>query len=302
MKVVGHTEDDWRKDHPTGVIAFHHVLKGDPDSRDNFMLILGRQDGDFHMPRHRHNFDQIRLTISGAMDIGDGFVIGDGEVGYFGEGTPYGPQNDPMGNAKSGDRLQLVLQFGGAAGYGFMSIEQRRQAMSELKEIGTWVGPNYRHPNGRMEWGLNTIWRHVFGEKLKYARPRYKDPVILDPKNFNWLPLHGQTGVDHKYLGAFSERGAWIEFVRMRAGAQWTSTDARARRLFFVQSGTGTAAGAPVARFSAIQADPGEILQLVATEELSLFLIGLPPIETPLVESPEYDEEEMPGEKSNAAA
>jgi hypothetical protein len=302
MKVVGHTEDDWRKEHPTGAIAFHHLLKGDPDSRDNFMLVLGRQDADFHMPRHRHNFDQIRLTISGPMNIGDGHVIGEGAVGYFGEGTPYGPQDDPIGNVKPGDRLQLVLQYGGATGYGFMSMEQRLKAMRELQETGTWVGPNYRHSDGRMEWGLNTIWRHVFGEKLKYARPRYQDPVILDPRNFNWLPLRGQTGVDQKFLGAFSERGVWIEFVRVRTGAFWTSTDMRSRRLFFVLSGTGTAADSTIARFSAIQVDPGETLQLAAADDLNLFLIGLPPIETPLVESQEYDEEEMPGKKSNAAA
>lgn len=296
MKVVGHTDDDWRKDHPTGDIAFHHTLKGDPTERDNFMYILARQDGDFFMPRHRHNFDQIRLPICGDMNLGDGLVLREGQVGYFGEGVPYGPQEDVLGDAQPGERLQLVLQFGGASGYGFMSIEQRRQAWRELEEVGRFEGPNYRHPDGHLEWGLNAIWRHVFGEVLKYPRPRYTRPLIVDPRSFNWLPLHGAPGVEHKYLGAFSERAVWVEFFRLPAGARWTSTDSRARRLFTVLDGEGTAADEAVARLSTIQVEPDEGLTLTATSELTLFQIGLPPIELPPVPSEAYDLEELPAE------
>src|SRR5579884_1723021 len=248
MKIVSHADDDWRKDHPTGNIAFHHFLKGDPEARDNFMYVLARQDADFFMPRHRHNFDQIRLPICGDMNLGDGFVLSEGQVGYFGEGMPYGPQSDPLGESRPGERLQLVLQFGGASGYGFMSIEQRRQAWKALEQFGQFEGPNYRHQDGHVEWGLNAIWRHVFGEVLKYPRPRYREPVIVDPRSFNWLPLAGARGVDHKYLGAFSERAVWVEYIRVRPGAQWTSTDERARRLFVVLSGDGTAADQPISR------------------------------------------------------
>ena len=63
MKVVPFVDRDWINDHPLGVIKFKHLLRGEPGSPDNFMYILGRQDGDFLMPRHRHNFDQIRLPI-----------------------------------------------------------------------------------------------------------------------------------------------------------------------------------------------------------------------------------------------
>ena len=104
MKIARYRPDNWVKDHPTGAIAFQHLLRGDPGSPDNFMLILGRQDGDFHMPRHRHNFDQIRLPIVGPMDHGD-FVLGEGEVGYFVEGLAYGPQDDPLGRYAPGERL-----------------------------------------------------------------------------------------------------------------------------------------------------------------------------------------------------
>jgi hypothetical protein len=298
MKIVQYSEENWKQDHPTGLVAFQHLLKGEPESPDNFMYILGRQDGDFAMPRHRHNFDQIRLPICGDMNLGGGFILREGQVGYFAEGLPYGPQNDPLGKAQPGERLQLVLQFGGASGYGFMSIEQRRVAWNELLEHGKFVGPNFQWADGRVEWGLNTIWQHVFGAKLKYARPRYKSPIIIEPDVFNWLPLPGATaGVEHKYLGAFSERGVWMEYIKVGKGAAWGSNDLRGRRLFVVLSGAGTAAGEGVSPLSAIQAEPGESLDIVAQEDMVLFLIGLPPVVIPKMESEAYDLEELPGEE-----
>ena len=298
MKIVPFDDSDWRKDHPTGNIAFQHMLKGEPDSRDNFMYILGRQDADFSMPRHRHNFDQIRLPIRGAMNIGRGVILGEGQVGYFAEGLAYGPQDDPLGSAKPGERLQLVLQFGGASGYGFMSIEQRRQAWAELSKVGKFVGPHYHRPDGSVEWGLNAIWEHVFGVKLKYPRPRYTNVVIADPKRFNWLRVAGAAGVEHKTMGAFSERGVWVEFVKLRPRATWSSLDPRARRLFVVLSGTGKAEGRDIDRLTALQVEPGETLSLAAEADLELFLIGLPPVELPMVESEEYDAEELPAEEA----
>ncbi len=301
MKIVPFDQKNWRMDHPTGNIAFQHMLKGDPSSRDNFMYILAKQVGDFEMPRHRHNFDQIRLPLTYDMNHGSGIVLKKGQVGYFVEGMPYGPQSDPVGDtAKLGEKFALVLQFGGASGYGFMSIEQRREAWAELAKIGKFVGPHYHHPDGRVEWGLNTIWEHVFGEKLKYARPRYKLPVIVDPDSFNWLPTAGANRADRKYLGAFSERGVWTEMIRLLPGGKWCSNDPRARRLFVVLSGAGTVSTDPVGRWTAIQADPGETLDLASANGIELFLIGLPPIERPATESDQYDLEEYSAEDAAA--
>lgn len=300
MKIIPYDETNWKKDHPTGAVAFQHMLKGDPDSRDNFMYILGRQDADFAMPRHRHNFDQIRLPISGAMNLGRGLILEEGQVGYFPEGLSYGPQDDPLGEAAPGERLQLVLQFGGASGYGFMSIEQRRKAWDELLEHGKFVGPYYHREDGKVQWGLNTIWEHVFGERLKYPSPRYKNVQIADPKRFNWLPLDDNERVEHKFMGAFSERGVWIEMIRLSEGATWAGLDERARRLLVVLSGSGTAESKDITRLTAIQADPGETLRLTASSELGVFLIGLPEIVLPRTESDEYDLEEMPGQTESA--
>ena len=282
----------WHKDHPTGEYSFRYLLTGDPASPDNFVWILGRQDSDFSMPRHRHNFEQIRLPLCGSMNLGGGLMLEEGQIGYFPEGLPYGPQQDPLGHAKPGERLQLVLQFGGASGYGFMSMDQRKAAWAELQKTGKFVGPHYHRPDGSVQWGLNAVWEQVFGAKLHYPKPRYKEVVIVDPRQFHWLPLDGAAGVERKYFGSFTERAFWMEMVRLAPGAAWTSTCADARRLAYVLSGAGGAAGQEIAREFAIQIEPGETATIKATEPLELFLIGLPPVRLPGAPSVELDSED----------
>lgn len=289
MKIVPFDNTMWAKDHPLGTVAFQHMLKGDAGSPDNFMYIMGRQDADFWMPRHRHNFDQIRLPVRGDMNLGRGKVLREGEVGYFPEGVAYGPQEDPLGDTAPGERLQLVLQFGGASGYGFMSIEERRQARKELTEQGRFDGNYYYWPNGKAQWSLNAIWEHVYGERLKYPKPRYKDVIIADPKRFHWLPVPDGENVERKYLGSFSERGLWIEMIRLRAGARWSSTEPRGRRLMVVRSGRGACGPAPVEPLTALQVESDETLDLSAESETELFVVGLPPVAVVPQDSAEFD-------------
>ncbi|AKA08495.1 hypothetical protein SAZ_05465 [Streptomyces noursei ZPM] len=300
MKITHVDEDHWFKDHPSGSLHFQHLLKGEPGSPDNFMYVLAKQQADWSMPRHRHNFDQIRLPLVGEnTTYGRGLVLKEGQIGYFPEGLSYGPQESPMNDMQPGEPLGLTLQFGGSSGYGFMSIEQRRQAIRELTATGgQFDGPFYIGPDGKRQWGLTTIWQHVFGESLKYPRPRYGSPIVADPKRFNWLPVKGaETGVEHKFLGAFSERRVWVELLRLPAGTTWSSTDSEARRITTVLVGNGECDREQISYLSTIQADAGEPLNLTAgPEPLELFLIGMPPIMLPETESDQYDLEEFPEE------
>src|SRR6202022_3839341 len=68
MKTVSSELSDWKKDHPTGSLAFKYLLSGDDGASDNFVLILARQDAHFATERHRHNFDQFRYPIRGDMN------------------------------------------------------------------------------------------------------------------------------------------------------------------------------------------------------------------------------------------
>ena len=301
MKIVAFDDTAWVKDHPLGTVSFQHLLKGEPDSPDNFMYILGRQDADFWMPRHRHNFEQIRLPIRGDMNLGRGTVLREGEVGYFPEGMAYGPQDDPLGDAAPGERVQLVLQFGGASGYGFMSIEQRRQARKELAETGRFDGNYYHRSDGKAQWGLNAIWEHVYGDRLRYPRSRYKDVIIAEPKRFNWLPVPDSDNVHRKYLGSFSERAVWIEMIRLRPGARWSSAELRGRRLMVALSGTATSGQTRVERLTAVQVESDETFHLRADTDTELFVIGLPPVVLPPEESQEFDYVEITDTERQAA-
>ena len=50
-----------------GVIRAVRILEGEPGP-DNFALKLVNIQGDFFSPRHRHNFDQVRLQLEGSFD------------------------------------------------------------------------------------------------------------------------------------------------------------------------------------------------------------------------------------------
>jgi hypothetical protein len=273
MKIAPFDETAFHQDHPAGTVSFKYLLMGgEPESRENYRYILGRQDADFHMPRHRHTFEQIRLPLVGDMNLGEQGVLHEGEIGYFPEGLTYGPQDDPLGYAKPGERLQLALQFGGASGLG--------------TGLGRGRGPAARRPEGE---------RRRERRAIKFPRPRYNNVVILNPAHFNWLPLPGVAGVERKYFGSFTERAFWIEMIKIDAGAEWLSTSEGARRLIVALSGTGTADGIEIGRLAAIRADAGEKLHVSAAEEMVLHIVGLPPVQLPSTPSHQFDVIESDG-------
>jgi hypothetical protein len=278
MKIVQIEDIAWEKDHPTGALAFKYLLTGDEASRDNFVLLLARQEKSFATERHRHNFDQFRFPLHGDMNVGSDGWLREGQLGYFTEGAPYGPQDDPLGASKPGKRIHLTLQFGGATGYGYLGPKRLRACREELRRDGEFFDVFYRRHDGKTQNGLDAVWQHAFGSKLEYPKPRYAGPVIMDPKSFRWLPDPDAPGVEAKHLGTFTERGVWAELLCFCPGVSWTSSRADARRLIFVLSGTGAVDGAELARHSAIELAPGEHGCIVCREALEILLFGLPPI------------------------
>jgi hypothetical protein len=210
------------------------------------------------------------------MNLGEQGILHEGEIGYFPEGQTYGPQDDPLGDAKPGERLQLVLQFGGASGLGMSA--------------GRGRGPASRRPPSEQGRAPGRQRRAI-----RFPRPRYNNVVILDPAHFNWLPMPGVAGVERRYFGSFTERAFWIEMIRIDAGAEWPSTTEGARRLIVVLSGTATIGGIAIGRLTAIQADAGEKLHFGATEETVLYIVGLPPVQLPAAPSAPFDMIESDG-------
>jgi hypothetical protein len=266
MKITVYDENAFSMDHPRGTVSFNYLLMGDRSKPlENYRYILGRQEADFTMPRHRHTFEQIRFSVVGDMNLGEQGILHEGEIGYFPEGQTYGPQDDPFEPGED-KRLQLVLQFPGASGLGMAAGRGRgpgnAEAQRERRE---------RRPT-------------------KFPRARYQSVIKMHPDRYNWLPVPGADGVERKFFGSFSERAFWIDMIKIDAGTAWTSTNPDARRLTVVLSGSGTVEDTKIARLGAVEADPGEDTRYTASEDLVLYTVGLPPIQLPAVPSDQFDE------------
>ena len=192
------------------------------------------------------------------MNVGDGVRLREGQLGYFTEGAPYGPQDDPLEPSKPGERMHLTLQFGGATGYGYLGPKRLRACRNELRRDGEFVDVFYRRHDGKTQNGLDAVWQHAFGTKSAVSEAAISGAIIMDPNSFRWLPNADAPGVESKHLGTFTERGVWAEILRLHPGASLTPNRVDARRLLFVLSGSGTIDGAEITHHSAIQLDRGE--------------------------------------------
>ena len=277
MKIVDpETLKIYTDDHPTGALAQRYLLLGEDHTPDNFMFSIAENRGRFQMVRHRHGFEQFRFAISGDLNMGNGRTLREGCLGYFPEGTPYGPQDDEAGP------VTFVLQFGGASGYGYMSPEQYRAGRASLRKVGHFEGPVFvrKMPDGSVKktFSINAIWEEALGSKMLLPAPRYDEPVFIDPRAFRWVPVSGPPGVFRKPLGSFSEREVKAELWKLEPGATLALAGAPGRRLLLVLDGQGKANGEALGKHFGIQVDPGEATTIVGEKTLTLLSFYLPPV------------------------
>jgi hypothetical protein len=261
--------------HRSGGIEFKRLIQGTPGAPDNFELSLVRTAGDYYTPRHRHNFDQVRYCLEGAMNYAPGKNLERGAVGYFPEGTFYGPQRD------TAISVTLVLQMGGASGYGFMSYDQLNVGYQQLCDYGDFRQGVFTHSSrdGRTirKDGYEAVWEHVMRRAVEYPAPRFDDPVVMFPDNFTWIGIGG--GIEIKRLGAFGERGLELSFIRGPRGAKHVIRNLATGELLFVVHGALHASTSDyrIDAHSALRveaADSGMTLEV--DEEVLLFAITLP--------------------------
>jgi hypothetical protein len=259
--------------HRQGRMAHKVLFEGREGSPDNYVLVLADEGSSYYSPRHRHAWDQVRLCLEGWVPIGKGIRLDAGEVGYFPEGVPYGPQEGGP------DRRVLLLQFGGASGLGYLSAAQLRRGREALDAEGVFEGGVFRRAAGegpKNQDAYEAIWRRMTGAPIVYPKPRYKAPIIVRPEAFAWR--EAGPGVRRRALGAFPERGLELDFVQLDAGAAWTAPASAARRFIFVRDGEGRCAGEPFAVQTAVRLEPGEATSFEASAAGELFVITAPPV------------------------
>jgi hypothetical protein len=273
MKIVQGDELDWVRglEHRGGTFHYRNLMEGTPGTLDNFQLSMGRCDKDFMSPRHRHNFDQFRFQLDNTLDFARDGKMSPGTVGFFPEGAPYGPQT--CGQTAT----TIVLQFGGASGSGYLSRQEVKQGMEELKQFGTFEGGVYRRnpglPGKRNVDGYQAIWEHVNQRPLEYPKPRYPGPVMMDAAHFDWVPSSEHEGIAEKLLGVFTERHAATGFFKLAAG---TSLPRAGRGIFVCYRGNGQVDGAPLRPLTTVFLDHGEEAVFTADEETEIIHLGLP--------------------------
>lgn len=219
-----------------GKFRYYPLLSGQDGSAGNFFLQLSNTFSDFDSPRHRHNFDQVRVQLEGDADFSRDGVMKPGMVGYFPEGVFYGPQSIP------GESLTLVLQFGGASRSGYVSEAAFQRGIVELKKAGTFEAGVYKvdRPDGgtRSQDAYEAVWEHLNECELSYPKSRYDKPLFMRPDAADWLPDEGAAGVVRKHLGTFSEAQTKLSLLRLDASAE---APVAVNTLLFALGGHGSA-------------------------------------------------------------
>jgi hypothetical protein len=255
-----------------GLFRSQSLMHGEEGTPENFYLQLAHTYSDFHSPRHRHNFDQVRVQLRGDADFARDGVMRPGTVGYFPEGIHYGPQSI------AGESLTLVLQVGGASGCGYISEERFQQAVNELKAHGTFENGVFRRPesvDGRKNQdAYEAVWEYVNGQRIAYASGEHDKPVFMEPADVAWQQEPGASGVQRKPLGRFSARGLGLSVIGLQAGA---SVALAPHAIAFVLDGEGHSALGNWTRHSTLRtgAEGGRVS---ATRAAELLEIHIPPL------------------------
>ena len=173
--------------------------------------------------------------------------------------------------------MTAVLQFGGASGSGYLSPAEVAATTEELKKFGTFEGGIFRR-NDDVEGRRNSdayqaIWEHVYGRRMDYPKPRYRDPIMVDPESYDWLPVAGVPGVRQKPFGTFTEREISAVLIELGPEATYRADD---RSVYLILSGAGAIGGKPYRSLTALYLDAGETAELVARESTELLRLALP--------------------------
>ena len=263
-------------EHRGGTFHSRRLLEGEVGTLDNYQLTLGQMGGDFFSPRHRHSFEQIRFQVEGTLDYDRDGKLSPGMVGYFPEGMAYGPQTQIPDEVPK----TLVLQCGGASGSGYLSRPESKAATEELLKIGEFKDGVFRRSDGvpgkRNMDGYQAIWEHVHGRPMTFPKARYPQPIMIEPANYDWLPVDDANGVFEKLLGVFSECRTEVGLLKLNSGAVY---DGGGRGIYFIVSGTGKVGDKRFARHTTVFVERTETARFTAAETTEIFHVGLPNLE-----------------------
>ena len=274
MQLLKHDQIETQRrgvNHRVGSFIYKDLGSGQPGRPDNFLLRLVTSGTDFFSPRHMHNFDQVRVQVQGRFAFDADGVMEPGSIGYFPEGTAYGPQTSRE------DTVQLVMQIGGPSGNGYLSESERIAAVEALAAQGEFRGGHYyKGGTGDGIDGFQAAWEHAQGRPMVYPPKRLQRPLLVEPEAFDWLPGPAD-GVEEKTIVDFGQRTVGVRLGRMAPGTRFELSGPLS---CFLEQGGGEveAAGLRVAcgRFDALHLAAGESSTLHAIRPSQLIVFTHP--------------------------
>jgi hypothetical protein len=265
--------------HRQGSFRYKDLGQGTPGRPGNFYLRLVWTEGDFFSPRHVHNFDQVRVQIKGRFSFDKDGTMQPGCIGYFPEGTPYGPQTSAE------DTVQLAMQIGGPSGSGYLSEDERTAAVDALAKQGRFEGGRYfaaDDKTGAGKDGFEAAWEFANGRRIKYPKRRLEKPLLVNPEAFEWLDVPGVPGVRTKRLWDFGSRALACSLHQLGAGSSLMLTGAQSS---FVLSGSGAIAQLRFAKHDVLHLAAGESARIEAREDTELLAMPHPVFPQPAARS-----------------
>lgn len=271
-RVVDPQASEWEEasSHRTPGIEIKPLLQRHGEGRSFEFNIVRFGGEDFWSPRHRHNFDQIRIGLEGVTHYGPHKSLPARTVGYYPEGTHYGPLS-----VSGGPSVQAIMQFDGAGRGGYVNYVDLDRATERLKSRGEFK-KGFFHPadGGKAVDGYQASWELATGRSMVYPAPRFDEAVYMHIDAFAWVGPAGR--VRRKHLGSFGERGLRIESLLVPAGQGFELGQPGRTTIGLVVTGEVIARGAAAGRCGALMAEEEALLGEGVADSSELIVITLP--------------------------
>src|SRR5260370_28682832 len=171
----------------------------------------------------------------------------------------------------------MCRRVGGDTGAGDLAQTEVKGGREDLKSEGEFKDGFFRRradvEGKRNMDGYQAIWERANGRAMVYPEPRYPQPIFMDPSNYEWVPVEGQSGVHEKLLGVFTERRSEASLFHIDAGARFT---AHGKGVYVVTRGAGTVGDKPLRALTTVYLEADETVTFTATEPTELLHFGLP--------------------------
>jgi hypothetical protein len=220
--------------------GFQQKYVGFFDSDNDLALRVGStyNDPQYHSPRHRHTFPQIRFILSGRAQYARETYF-PGDCLWIPEGVPYGPLRPVDDADDSTPQLHFVdMQFQGPSGLLYPDPDEVIRARERLSENGSFVDGIYTNSAGKKKDGYEAILSLIMGQdSIDYPEPLTSDYIVLRSPRFPWVNQPGMSGVRVRHLAHFTEAGPNIKLVALVDRAELPSGVASAHQVRFLLKG-----------------------------------------------------------------